>query len=114
MDCRAAGQENRGGRVRELESQLEEVRSHYHHRLRSLENQLQVLTTPVTTSLFLLSALHMAAFDTLYLLWACLLLTLVLERYSHLGLVLGTKGCWWDSIGRPWQHDVVPVGCLGA
>ncbi|DBA96689.1 TPA: hypothetical protein ACH3X1_015539 [Trebouxia sp. C0004] len=35
------GQENRGGRVRELECQLEEVRSHYHHKLRSLENQLQ-------------------------------------------------------------------------
>lgn len=45
-ECRAGGQENKGGRVRELESQLEEVRSHYHHRLRSLENQLQVLLTP--------------------------------------------------------------------
>lgn len=44
MDYRAAGQENRVGRVRELESQLEEVRTHYHHRLRSLENQLQVLS----------------------------------------------------------------------
>ena len=43
MLCRGGGQENRGGRVRELESQLEGVRSHYHHRLRSLENQLQVL-----------------------------------------------------------------------
>jgi len=42
--CRGGGQENRGGRVRELEGQLEEVRSHYHHRLRSLENQLQVIT----------------------------------------------------------------------
>ena len=42
--CRGGGQENRGGRVRELEGQLEEVRSHYHHRLRSLENQLQVTT----------------------------------------------------------------------
>ena len=41
--CRGGGQENRGGRVRELEGQLEEVRSHYHHKLRSLENQLQVI-----------------------------------------------------------------------
>jgi len=42
--CRGGGQENRGGGVWELEGQLEEVRSHYHHRLRSLENQLQVIT----------------------------------------------------------------------
>lgn len=42
--CRGGGQEVRGGRVKELEGQLEEVRSHYHHKLRSLENQLQVIT----------------------------------------------------------------------
>ncbi len=42
--CSGGGQENRGGRVRELEGQLEEVRSHYHHKLRSLEHQLQVIT----------------------------------------------------------------------
>ena len=82
MDCRAAGQENRGGRVKELESQLEEVRSHYHHRLRSLENQLQVLTTPVTILLFLL-LLFTQCNLTYCVFWACLLLTHVLESYSN-------------------------------
>ncbi|KAL0032283.1 hypothetical protein WJX79_002357 [Trebouxia sp. C0005] len=44
------GQENRGGRVRELEGQLEEVRSHYHHKLRSLENQLQEANSKAASS----------------------------------------------------------------
>ena len=38
--CR--GQENRSRRVQELEGQLQEVRNHYHHKLRTLEQQLQV------------------------------------------------------------------------
>ena len=94
VDCRAAGQENRGGRVRELESQLEEVRSHYHHRLRSLENQLQVLTTPLTCHRLTLpaSSLHTVPVD-----WACLLSKDVLEMLQH--PAIGTQSCWWDNIG---------------
>lgn len=111
--CRGRGQENKGGRVRELESQLEEVRSHYHHRLRSLENQLQVASpwnTPPPSSLTLGTTLDPTQSPCLAFFTVRLVLETCLQaRHGNMGGdPFGGHHSCLSAISRTWQSVHAP------
>lgn len=111
--CRGRGQENKGGRVRELESQLEEVRSHYHHRLRSLENQLQVTSlwnTPPTSPLTLGTTLDPAHSPCLAFFTVRLVLETCLQaRHGNMGGDPFDDPCTClSAISQTWQSAYAP------